>query len=108
LQCAQNISSDEDLGSLHDSLKGLTADENFNVLRQYDEDIVDDEEDNESDESDEEDQIKSQTGKFNLSKKGMSLVLPPKSMQIFTFFMFSSKKTREESKKETRTSEVSC
>lgn len=51
-------------------MKGLTADENFNVLRQYDEDIIDDDED--TDESDEEKQIKNTVSKFNLSKKSKS------------------------------------
>jgi hypothetical protein len=52
-------------------LKGLTADQNFNVLRQFDEEIIGGEDD--SDESDEENQIKSQVGRFNLSKKGKLL-----------------------------------
>jgi hypothetical protein len=83
-------------------LKGLTADQNFNVLRQFDEEIIGGEDD--SDESDEENQIKSQVGRFNLSKKGKLLrysiprVGTPRDLKL-TFFLCLVRKRREKKTK---------
>jgi hypothetical protein len=64
-------------------LKGLTADENFRILRKYDEDVIDDEEDGESsEEGDETNQIRNQVSKFNLSRKGKCLLTRVKNRTV--------------------------